>query len=149
MVHNSRDLFQTHSSKFFSFFICIFMYIILLLFLFIICYFLIKFHYNIIWDSICLYSMDPKTTEILEINKDIAHWQSDLENLMDFKNQLVHNWQKLGFSQEKYYNEMRDVEEQITQTKENISYFIKKKVDLQRELDIFKTPSVLGKRSGE
>jgi chromosome segregation ATPase len=93
--------------------------------------------------------MDPKTTEILEINKDIAHWQSDLENLMDFKNQLVHNWQRLGFSQEKYYNEMRDVEEQIKQTKENISYFIKKKVDLQRELDIFKPSSVLGKRSGE
>ena len=68
---------------------------------------------------------------------------------MDFKNQLVHNWQKLGFSQEKYYNEMRDVEEQIKQTKENISYFIKRKADLQRELNVFKLSSVLGKRSGE
>jgi hypothetical protein len=68
---------------------------------------------------------------------------------MDFKNELAHNWQKLGFSQEKYNNEMQDVEEQIKQTKENISHFIKKKADLQRELNMFKLSSVLGKRSGQ
>lgn len=49
---------------------------------------------------------------------------------------------------DKFIHELNDVNEYIKDAQNNVTYFIRKKAELQEQLNIFTPNTVLGKRSG-
>lgn len=121
----------------------LFLYILLILLLYIL---IIYIFFKIGWIE-PIYAMDTKTAELLQIGDDIAYWQSDLDSLQNYKNTLLQNKNSPGMGEERFSSLLQDVDENIADSKKNITSLIKRKLELQKELNIFNSSSILGKRS--
>lgn len=82
---------------------------------------------------------------IAQVNSDILFWQSDLDNLGNFKIELVRQFRARETTAAIFNSEWRVVNDSIETCQHNIQHFIREKAEIQQHLNITNEP-VLGKR---
>jgi len=118
-----------------------------LIFVFIIVLFILDFIFNLEILTSTIYAMDSSQDALVKINETIDYWQGDVNNLNEFKEELIKKFQKGLLTSEEYNHEMNDIQEQLVQSNNNVSESIKEKGELLKKLHIPVTTSSLGKRS--
>jgi len=118
----------------------------LLAFVFIIALFTVDLIFNLEMLTTTLYAMDSSQEALLKLNETIDYWQGDVNNLNEFKQELIKKFQTGLLTCEEYNHEMNDIQEQITQSNNNVSESIKEKGELLKKFNMPSNTSYLGKR---
>ena len=119
----------------------------LLALVFIIALFTVDIIFNLEILTTTLYAMDSSQEALLKLNETIDYWQGDVNNLNEFKQELIKKFQTGLLTCKEYNHEMNDIQEQIIQSNNNVSESIKEKGELLKKLNMPLTTSSLGKRS--